>query len=259
MSICLCKTFLLFSSINACDRCVHQSRVSFFPKAFSLSSGACGYGSLATALYGDHLAAAVPKIYKSGSGCGDCFQVRCKDSSLCTENGTRVIVTDLAQSNQTDFVLSHRAFIGMAKKGMRPYLLKLAVVDVEYKRIPCDYKGQKLAVRVEESSQKPNYLAIKILYQGGQTEITAIDIAEDGSSNWSPMNRIYGAVWDTNRYLAGALQLRLLVISGYDGKWIWANTVLPADWEIKGVYNSPIQIDDIAQEGCSQCDQQIWN
>ncbi|KVI04021.1 Barwin-like endoglucanase [Cynara cardunculus var. scolymus] len=198
------------SSINACDRCVHQSRVSFFPKAFSLSSGACGYGSLATALYGDHLAAAVPKIYKSGSGCGDCFQVRCKDSSLCTENGTRVIVTDLAQSNQTDFVLSHRAFIGMAKKGMRPYLLKLAVVD-------------------------------------------------DGSSNWSPMNRIYGAVWDTNRYLAGALQLRLLVISGYDGKWIWANTVLPADWEIKGVYNSPIQIDDIAQEGCSQCDQQIWN
>ncbi|KAI3736437.1 hypothetical protein L6452_15978 [Arctium lappa] len=258
--------FILFLSIsisttNACDRCVHQSQVSFFPKASTLSSGACGYGSLAPSLYNNHLAAAVPRIYRSGSGCGACFQVRCKDINMCTENGTKVIVTDQNQSNQTDFVLSHRAYIGMAKKGMRQTLLKLAVVNVEYKRIPCDYKDQKLAVRVEESSQKPNYLALKILYQGGQTEITAIDIAEDGSSDWSPMRRVYGAVWDTKRFLPGALQLRLLVTSGYDGKWIWANTVLPTDWEIGRVYNSPIQIDDIAQEGCStiECDGQIWN
>lgn len=45
-------------------------------------------------------------------------------------------------------------------------------------RVPCDYKNQGLAVRVEESSQKPYYLAIKILFQGGQTEIVAVDVAQ---------------------------------------------------------------------------------
>lgn len=44
-------------------------------------------------------------------------------------------------------------------------------------RVPCDYKNKNLAVRVEESSKNPNYLAIKFLYQGGQTEIVAVDVA----------------------------------------------------------------------------------
>lgn len=43
--------------------------------------------------------------------------------------------------------------------------------------MPCDYKSQNLAVRVEETSQKPHYLAVKLLYQGGQTEIVGIDVA----------------------------------------------------------------------------------
>lgn len=45
-------------------------------------------------------------------------------------------------------------------------------------RVPCDYKGKNLAVRVDESSQKPNYLAISVFYQGGQTEIVSADVAQ---------------------------------------------------------------------------------
>lgn len=48
----------------------------------------------------------------------------------------------------------------------------------EWCRVPCEYKKQNLAVRVEESSKKPDYLAIKILYQGGQTEIVGVDVAQ---------------------------------------------------------------------------------
>ena len=62
------------------------------------------------------------------------LQVRCKDSTLCTKTGTQVIVTDLNQSNETDLVLSSRAFMAMANKGMGQNLLKLGVADVEYKR-----------------------------------------------------------------------------------------------------------------------------
>ncbi|KAL0422964.1 UNVERIFIED_CONTAM: Expansin-like A2 [Sesamum latifolium] len=125
-------------------------------------------------------------------------------------------------------------------------------------RIPCDYKDKNLAVRVEESSQNPNYLAIKFLYQGGQTEIVAVDVAQVGSSNWNFMSRKYGAVWDTSRVPNGALQLRLVVTSGFDGKWYWAKNVLPADWKNGVIYDSGLQITDIAQEPCSPCDQTTW-
>uniref|UniRef100_A0A7N0ZWD7 Expansin-like CBD domain-containing protein n=1 Tax=Kalanchoe fedtschenkoi TaxID=63787 RepID=A0A7N0ZWD7_KALFE len=126
------------------------------------------------------------------------------------------------------------------------------------RRVPCDYK-QNLAVLVEESSQKPHYLAVKILYQGGQTENVGVDVAKVGSANWGFMSRSFGAVWDTSRVPEGPLQFRFIVTAGYDGKYVWAKSVLPQDWKAGQVYDSGIQIDDIAQDGCHPCDGSQWN
>lgn len=259
MGFFLCFFFLLLaSSVSGCDRCVHQSKAAYFSSASALSSGACGYGSLAIGFNGGHIAAGVPSLFKDGASCGACFQIRCKNSTLCSRKGTKVILTDLNHNNQTDFVLSSRAFRGMANIGLDKQILELGILDVEYKRVPCEYKNQNLAVRVEESSQKPNYLAIKLLNQGGQTEVVVIDVAQVGSSRWSFLSRNHGAVWDTSRVPTGALQFRFVVTSGYDGKWIWAKSVLPADWKAGAVYDTGVQITDVAQEGCSPCNDGNW-
>lgn len=242
------------SEAKECGKCVYQSKVAFFSNPSALSSGACGYGSLALGFDGGNVAAAVPSIYKNGAGCGSCFRIKCKNPKLCSKQGTRVVVTDLNTSNQTDFVLSSNAFKAMANKAMGDTLLKQGLVDVDYRRVPCDYKNKNLAVRVEEISKKPDYLAIKFLYQGGQTEIVGADIATVGDANWNYVSRNYGAVWDTDRVPKGALQLRLRVTQGFDGLELWQDkAVLPADWKNGVVYDTGLKVTEIAQDGCYPC------
>ncbi|OIV99609.1 hypothetical protein TanjilG_17419 [Lupinus angustifolius] len=126
--------FFLASSASASNECVHQSKATYFSKESSFPHGACGYGSLALNLTNGQLAGAVPSLFKNGVGCGACFQVRCNNTSLCTKEGTRVVVTDLNHNSQTDFVLSSQAFKAMAKKDLDKEILKRSIVDIEYKR-----------------------------------------------------------------------------------------------------------------------------
>ncbi|KAL0560945.1 hypothetical protein IC582_001363 [Cucumis melo] len=223
--------------------------------------GACGYGSLANESFHGYIAGAVPLLYKQGAGCGVCFQVRCKNKKLCSPIGAKIVLTDQNYDNRTDFVLSRKAFSGMARWGMAQQLLQLGMVDIEYKRVPCGYKNKNLLVRIEEWSNKPYYLAMKFLYQGGQTEIKSVDIAQVGRSDWEGLKRNYGAIWDTSKVPEGALQLRLVVTSGYDNEnWIWTNYEIPADWKSGETYDTGIQIEEIAKESCSprECGDRIW-
>ncbi|THU65696.1 hypothetical protein C4D60_Mb05t06370 [Musa balbisiana] len=258
-SVCLIFVlFLLPCSAMACDRCVHQARAGYFSSS-AFPVGACGYGSMALGFSGGYVAAAGSALYRGGIGCGACFQVRCKNTKICSSGGVKVILTDLNRITDTDLALNRPAYAAMARYGMAKELKKLGIVDVEYKRIPCEY-NKNLSIRVEEKSQSPNYLAIKFLYQGGQTDIVAVDVAQVvGSSDWQFMSRNYGPVWSTNRAPPGPLQLRMVVTGGYDGKWVWAQEeVLPVDWKTGSVYDSRVQITDIAQEGCFTCDTKDW-
>jgi hypothetical protein len=80
-----------------------------------------------------------------------------------------------------------------------------------------------------------------------------------GSSNWKFMTWDHGPAWSTSMAPPGPLQFRVVVTGGFDGKWLWADKeVLPRRWRAGEVYDTGVQITDIAQEGCFPCDTQEW-
>lgn len=86
-----------------------------------------------------------------------------------------------------------------------------------------------------------------------------MDVARLGTSDWKYLLRDYGAVWSTSQAPTGPLQFRMVVTGGYDGKWVWANKeVLPADSKNGVVYDSGVQITDIAQQNCYPCNNSAW-
>ncbi|XP_038880555.1 expansin-like A3 [Benincasa hispida] len=243
--------FLLISYSTACDRCVHRSKATHYHYDVPVSYGStCGYGKLEYEISKGYFAAVVPSLYKEGATCGACYQVRCKNKTLCNSVGSKVVVTDIHYNNGTDFVLSRKAFSTMSLRGKTQQLLDIDSINVEYKRIPCEYKNKNLLVEIVEWSHKPEVLAIKLLYQGGQTDILAVNIAQVELHKWSPMIRNFGAIWYIPNVMEGALKLKMMVTSGYNKKWISTKYALPADWNSGNIYDTGIQIKDIIMENC---------
>lgn len=104
------------------------------------------------------------------------IQVRCKNPHLCKSRGVNIVVTDYGQGDRTDFILSARAYSKLALPNAAKKLFAYGVVDVEYKRISCQYPGRNVTYKVHESSNYPHYLALVVLYVGGQNDITAVEL-----------------------------------------------------------------------------------
>jgi hypothetical protein len=245
---------IMFPSLAlGCTSCVHQSKLAYYAYQGAVDVGACGYGSFAETLYGGNVGGSSRDLYRNGVACGACYQMRCTDSKLCNKSGTTIVVTDFTESSQTDFVVTRSTFSSMALPDQGDQLLNAGIIDIEYKRVPCQYKDQNMSVKVDKLSRYPNYLAVQFLYQGGQTDIVSVDVEQVGSSEKHDLKRNYGAVWDIENPPEGPLQFGFVIFSGYNGKRVWpTKPVLPSDWKVGGVYDSGLQINDVSLEKCSQ-------
>ncbi|VAI93891.1 unnamed protein product [Triticum turgidum subsp. durum] len=192
------------SATYRCGWCPRRSTVSILPPgAGALTGAACGYGGQAAEMAVDggfHIAAVSAGFFRGGQACGACYQLRCRGRSACAKDGVKVVVVgEVADTNKTAagrFLLTKDAFAAMTTPD-RGAELADAAVDVDFRRIPCAYKSKNLAVKVlEMSSRDRGYLALRFLYQGGQTDIAAVEVARavndtDTSNEAAPLPTLW--------------------------------------------------------------------
>ncbi|KAI3453449.1 hypothetical protein Pfo_010112 [Paulownia fortunei] len=239
------KFIVLLLSASLCyaqDGYVY-SRATYYgsPDCFGNPTGACGFGDYGRTV-NNGVVSGVSRLYRNGTGCGACYQVRCKIPTHCSEEGTKLVVTDYGEGDNTDFILSPRAYANLARPDMAAELFAYGVVGVEYRRIPCRY-GYNLMLKVHEHSNFPTYLAILAIYQAGIYDITAVEVWQEDCKEWRGMRRAYGAVWDIANPPLGPLNLRFQVSGGAYGemKWVQIGSVIPSDWKAGVAYETAFQ------------------
>ncbi|CAD5193823.1 unnamed protein product [Musa acuminata subsp. malaccensis] len=109
---------------------------------------------LATAPFSSTTAAGGPLLYKSGKGCGACYQVSCTSNAACPGGP--------CASGAVHFDLSGSAFGAMSKPGQEDTLRAAGAIQVQYSTLPCSYPGVNVAFKVDAGSNA-NYRAVLII------------------------------------------------------------------------------------------------
>ncbi|GER35440.1 expansin-like protein [Striga asiatica] len=221
------------------------SRATYYgsPDCLGNPRGACGFGEYGRTV-NNGLVSGVSRLYRNGSGCGACYQVRCKIPSACTEDGIKIVVTDYGEGHDTDFILTARAYASLASSpDAAAHLLDYGVVDVEYRRVPCQFGSSNLLLKVHEHSSYPSYLAVVPLYQGGAYDVTGAQVWVEECKEWRAMRRVYGTVWDMENPPLVIANIRFQLSTGDQFvKWVELLRVIPNEWKAGVVYDTGLQL-----------------
>ncbi|KAB1216288.1 Expansin-like B1 [Morella rubra] len=231
--ICLLCVIVLLPALCTSQDTFTCSRATYYgsPDCYGTPSGACGFGEFGRTV-NDGYVSGVSRLYRNGTGCGACYQVRCKTPQYCTDEGVSVVVTDYGEGDKTDFILSPRAYASLARPDVDVDLFAHGVIDVEYRRVSCHYSGYEyLMFKVHEHSRNPHYLALLMIYVSGQNDITAVELWQEDCKEWKAMRRAYGAVWDMANPPSGPINLRFQVSGSAGVTWVQSRNPLPADWK----------------------------
>ncbi|KAI3878992.1 hypothetical protein MKW92_021215 [Papaver armeniacum] len=207
------------------------------PNADGSDGGACGYGNdVGRPPFASMISAGGPSLFKNGNGCAA--------HPSCSGRPVRVVITDSCPGGPcvqeaVHFDLSGTAFGAMALPGQADKLRNAGRVPVQYQRVKCNYPGTKIVFKVDQGSN-PEYFATLVEYENTDSDIASIDLQDiSASSNWKPMQRLWGAQWKLNSPtpLRGPFSLRLRAANG---KTIVAQNVIPAGWRPGATYRSNV-------------------
>ncbi|KAL2322989.1 hypothetical protein Fmac_027368 [Flemingia macrophylla] len=162
----------------------------------------------------------VSQLWGNGTSCGTCYWVRCQ-IPLCDVNGVYLAVTDKAYGDETDFVMSERAFKKMAaNESAAEELMKKGTVDIVYERVPCTY-ASRIVFHIQETSSNPGYFAMP------------------DSGQWKALNMSYGAVFDFPNPPSSEIWLRFKVSGILE--WVDPKIVIPSNWIPGASYVTKVQ------------------
>ncbi|XP_010533847.1 PREDICTED: expansin-like B1 [Tarenaya hassleriana] len=216
-----------------------HSRAAYYgtPDGKGTTSGACGYGKFGRNM-NDAKVAAVSKLWRNGTGCGACYQVICTIPQYCNTKGVIISVSDYGEGDRTDFIMNKLAFNKLARPGAEKKVISYGVVDIVYKRVPCQFPNSNILLKVHENSRFRDYLSLVLLNVGGANDILALQIKNDWGE-WIKMRRAYGAVFDLPNPPKGALTVKFLVDKA---GWKQATDIIPYKWKSGDIYDLAFQL-----------------
>ncbi|AQL05597.1 Expansin-B3 [Zea mays] len=207
------------------------------------NGGACGFKGTNQYPFSSMTSCGNEPIFKDGKGCGSCYQIRCLRSNhpACSGVPQTVIITDMNYYPvaKYHFDLSGTAFGAMASSGLNDRLRHAGIIDMQFRRVPCDFPGLTVTFRVQHGSN-PMYLAVLIEHANMDGDVVQADIMQNNSGYWEPLHESWGAVWriDPSRPLCGPFSVR---ITNESGKQLVAQNVIPANYIADVDYRSFVQ------------------
>ncbi|CAI9765170.1 unnamed protein product [Fraxinus pennsylvanica] len=220
------------------------AQVSWYgsPNGAGSDGGACGYGdSVGKPTFSSLITAAAASLLKSGRSCGACYQVKCSENTACSGNPVTVVITDECPGCDPEpvlFDLSGTSFGAMALAGKADQLRNAGRLQIQYRRVDCNYPGVLLSFLVDTGSSD-YYFATVIANVNGDGELAGVELKALDSNSYLPMQRSWGAVWKLNSEnpLNAPFSIKL---TGDSGKSLVANNVIPAGWKPGQIYTSVV-------------------
>ncbi|XP_074325268.1 expansin-B18-like [Apium graveolens] len=196
------------------------------------SGGACGFDTdVAEPPYSSMIAAGNANIFLSGHGCGSCYEIHCS-APECSGQPIVVTITDecpgACNNVPFHFDLSGHAFGAMAQPGKENDLRELGKLDIQFQRVPCNYKDAKITFKIDKNCN-PYYFATAVEHINGDGDIGCMQLRSANSDKWIPMKQSWGAVWtaDIDPSTEGPLCFNITTSTG---KCVMVNNAIPANW-----------------------------